>query len=175
MLAHEHAGRELAQAVVRARIAPPAAAAVGTAELWRYARREHGTPADFRIEAALRAQPRTAGRYRQMLRGMAMAHSPLAMAAGSGTYPDRAVGGYRLRVIEDPDAIYLVLQAEQDVVLPPTGLEVHGKSGGKEGLVRILLSAPVRGHITVVLDRHDTAHATLLAYLAEAGSELFLL
>jgi hypothetical protein len=169
VLAHEQAFREMAYAARRT--PPPPEPAVSVAELWGYTRRPHNAPADLRIESALRNDKRTAARYRAILRDVALAHSPLAMAAGSGTIPDRQVGQFLLRVIDDADSAYLVLSTEGAGAPSPAALEVHGS----DGLVRIELSAPVRGHITVALEDKNPDHTNLLKLLGVSSSELFLL
>jgi hypothetical protein len=119
----------------------------------------------------LRSDACTAERYRQLLRGAAFAHSPLAMAAATGTYPERTVGDFRLRVIEDPDAIYLVLSADHDGATPPSSIEAH--RGGR--FVRVELSPAVRGHITIMLERENPRHSDLLDLLGDPSCELFLM
>jgi hypothetical protein len=170
-LAHESVSRELIRALARREAASAAPATPSVDELWRYARRPPRAPADLRIEAALRSDARTAARYRQLMRGAAIAHSPLAMAAATGAFPERKVGDFRLRVVEDPDATYLVLSADHAGVTPPSSIEAHGDGR----LVRIELSPAVRGHITIMLERAKSDHSVLIDLLRDPGCELFLM
>jgi hypothetical protein len=148
------------------------AAPVSTARLYAYARRNLGSPADLALEQALRREPAVARRYRHLLSGVAIAASPTAIAAASGRYPERQIGSWRLRVVEEHDAIYIVLSANSpDAAAAPEALDLQGADGGE----RLELSPPVRGHITVLLDRNEPRVARILSLLADTSCALYLL
>lgn len=144
---------------------------VSFARLLAYAERDANAPADFALEQALRRDASVALRFRRILEGRAIAMSHMAMAAASGLYPERRVGGYHLRVVDEGDALYVVLTSPKTDTQLPIALELLGEADRE----RLPLPTHVRGHITVPLDRTLPSYARLKALLRDPHTILFLL
>lgn len=144
---------------------------IGAGELVAYANRERGTPVDFRIERAIRTDQVVGRKYRRILMGAALGYSEMAMAAGTGAYPERKVGGFDLKVVEDGSDTYVVLSETRGSRSSPTMLEAIG---AKES-VRIPLSEPVRGHIQIAIDPANDELSRLLSLLGQPATELYLI
>lgn len=167
-LAHEQAARDLTAALLLAETSAPA---VDGAELVAYATRSKGSPVDFRIEKHVRSDPSAALRYRRIMQSKAIGYSQMAMAAGSGAVPDRKIGGFGLKVVEDGSDTYLILSQEANPSAAPTVLEAVGADDS----VRVPLSSPVRGHIQIIFDRQNDELVRLLKLLRQPNTELYLI
>lgn len=167
-LVNEQIARDL---VASMREQPAAENAIGAADLIAYARRDPDQPIDFRLERAIRSDASINKRYRRILQGASLGHSALAMAAGTGTYPERRIGTFDLRVVEDGSDTYVVLS---EIVAPPSS-PVALEAVGEADSVRIPLSDPVRGHIQIAIDPANEGLSRLLRLLGQPTTELFLL
>lgn len=168
LLTHEQAARDLTAAML---LASDTASTVGGADLVAYATRSKGSPVDFRIEKQVRGDARTALRYRRIMQSKALGYSHMAMAAGSGAVPDRKIGGFGLKVVEDGSDTYLILSQEANQPAAPTVLEAVGADDS----VRVPLSSPVRGHIQILFDRQNEELVRLLKLLRQPSTELYLI
>jgi hypothetical protein len=149
-----------------------AAAAPSARALLAYARRDHRAPADFMIEQAIRTDPAIARRYRNLLAGMAHAHSPVALAAATETVPSRELGEWRLRV-SAPEGLSPVLVIEQQASAPaPTAIEAVGPTGGP---IRLPLPEPVNQAIQLPLDDEVAELVAFHRLIADPATEIFLL
>lgn len=172
LLIHEEGARELDREVAARRAAEAGAKPGVTAyQLWQYAHREPGSPVDFGIERAVRTTPATATRYRRILSAEAKGYSEMAMAASTGRYPVRKVGSYEVRVIEDHDAVYVVVSRSEERLPSPSMMEVEGDAE----TVRLALPEAVRGHQQMIARPGDKTMESLLALLGETGSRVYLL
>jgi hypothetical protein len=167
-LAHEQAARDLTAAIL---LADTPAPAVSGADLVTYATRSKGAPVDFRIEKQVRSDPAVALRYRRIMQSKAIGYSQMAMAAGSGAVPDRKIGGFGLKVVEDGSDTYLILSQEANPSAAPTVPEAIGADDS----VRVPLSSPVRGHIQIIFDRQNEELVRLLKLLRQPNTELYLI
>lgn len=173
MLQHlisEQNARDIAALVAEHRRAA-GSGGIGAGELIAYANRERGTPVDFRIEKAIRSDPAVGRRYRRILMGAAVGYSEMAMAAGTGAYPERKVGGFDLKVVEDGADTYVVLSEMRGSRSTPSMLEAIGANES----VRIPLSEPVRGHIQIAIDPANDDLSRLLSLLGQPATELYLI
>lgn len=168
LLTQEQTARDLTAAIF---LAEPAAQTVSGADLVAYATRSRGAPVDFRMEKAVRSDARTALRYRRIMQSKALGYSHMAMAAGSGAIPERKIGGFGLKVVEDGSDTYLILSQEANQPAAPTVLEAVGS----EDSVRVPLSSPVRGHIQIIFDRQNEELVRLLKLLRQPSTELYLI
>ena len=147
------------------------AASLSMRALLAYAHRDHGAPADFSIEQAIRTDPAVARRYRNLLAGMARAHSPVALAAATDAVSSRVLGPWRLRV-SAPDGLSPVLVLEQQAPgQAPTAIEAVGPAGGP---VRLMLPEPVNQAIQLPLDADITELADFHRLIADPATEIFL-
>jgi hypothetical protein len=169
LLAQEQVARDLSAAVLLAEGAP--ADGVSGSDLVAYAMRDRRAPVDFRIERQIRSDARTALRYRRIMQSKALGYSEMAMAAGSGSVPERKIGGYGLKVVEDGTDTYLILSQEAGQPATPTVLEAVGKNDS----VRVPLSSPVRGHIQIIFDNQNSDLVRLLKLLGQPNTELYLI
>jgi len=161
----------------RAAGAVPAAAAVSAADLWRHATRRPGEPIDFAVAKALRDDADAAARYRKMLSGVAVASSPLALAASTTGGGGRTVGDFRLELVEDTPNLppLLILSAVAAGLDEADGMPGEIEVFGMDGPVRVELPPSVRGHIQMVLDPGDPDHQRLRSLLTEPTAEVFLI
>jgi hypothetical protein len=148
------------------------AASPSVRALLAYARRDRHAPADFAIEQAIRTDPAIARRYRNLLTGMAHAHSPVALAAATETVPSRVLGDWRLRV-SAPEGLSPVLVIEQQgAASAPTAIEAVGPAGGP---IRLPLPEPVNQAIQLPLDGNIAELAAFHRLIADPATEIFLL
>lgn len=143
---------------------------ISTYRLWTYARRDAGAPVSFEIEGRLRSDEATARRYRQILTSRSQGHSLTAMAAGTGQFPERQIGDFFLRVVDEGDATYIVISSAQGSDQMPSMLEARGRDDS----ARVPLPGAIRGHIQMIADRKDGQMNTLLDLLGAPDTELFL-
>jgi hypothetical protein len=140
--------------------------------LLAYARRDHGAPADFAIEQAIRTDPAVARRYGNLLEGLAIAFSPVALAAATDPVPSRVLGPWRLRVSQ-PEGLSPVLVLENLApATPPTAIEAVGPAGGP---IRLPLPEPVSGSIQLPLDSHFAELAAFHRLIADPETSIALL
>jgi hypothetical protein len=148
----------------------PAAASPSMRALLAYARRDRGAPADFAIEQALRTNPAVARRYRNLLTGMALAFSEVALAAATEPVPSRVLGEWRLEVAEQ-DGLSPVLVLEQQAPAPaPTVIEAVGVTGA----IRLMLPEPVNHTIQLPLDSDVAELADFHRLIADPATSVFL-
>jgi len=147
------------------------ATGISNSELVAYALRGPSAPMDFRIERVIRADRSVGLRYRRMLQSGAIGYSELAMAAGTGAYPERRVGAYDVKVVEDGPDKYVILSQLAGSSAGPQVLEAIGRDES----VRIPLSEAVRGHIQIAIDPANDDLSRLLRLLGEATTELYLI
>jgi hypothetical protein len=150
----------------------PAAASPSARALLAYARRNHRAPAEFAIEQAIRTDPDIARRYRNLLTGMARAHSPVALAAATETVPSRVLGEWRLRVSAPPGLSPVLVIEQQDAAPAPTAIEAVGPAGGP---IRLPLPEPVNQAIQLPLDSDVAELAAFHRLIADPATEIFLL
>jgi hypothetical protein len=140
--------------------------------LLAYVRRDHSAPADFAIERAIRTDPAVARRYRNLLAGMALAFSPVALAAATEPVPSRVLGQWRLRVSE-PEGLSPVLVLEPLAPSPaPTAIEAVGPSGGP---IRLMLPEPVNQAIQLPLDGEFAELAAFRRLIADPATSIALM
>ena len=135
-----------------------------------YAGRADG-PADLAIERALRAEPGAFAVYCRALGAVAHGFSPVAVAAGAGDVASRMVGPARLDVVEDGDALFLVIRPGENQPMPRQ-LEVRGADGTGG---RIGLGAAVRGILQVKLDRGNPDLVLIADLIGRPDSAVYLL
>jgi hypothetical protein len=164
LLAEVHIARQLSRVPAKA-----TARGLTPAELWAEARRVHGQPASLAVARALRNDPATAARYRQMLTTIAVAASPVALAASDGGV-DRRIGGATLRLLptQGDDAPLLVLQG----AVGAASLEMVGSMGE---CLRLALPPSDDGAMILSLGRDTPDADSALALLRDPGTALFLL
>jgi hypothetical protein len=172
-LAEQAVAADLFRATLdRAAAREGATAPLSMRTLLAYARRDHRAPPDFVIEQAIRTDPATARRYRNLLAGMAVAFSPVALAAATDPVPGRVLGQWRLRVSQ-PEGLSPVLVLESLGPAPaPTAIEAVGPAGGP---IRLPLPEPVRGSIQLPLDGHFAELAAFHRLIADPQTSIALL
>lgn len=170
-MACEHVARIAIRQLLEAAASSSSVSSIPAHQLWRYARRRPGEPADLKIEQALRSEPRTSTAYRRLLSGLASDYAPLAMAAATDAYPERSIGSHRLQVIDEGDAVYLVVSNMTEHASRPRMLVL----AGPEGEARIELPPAIRGFVTVPLSPRLAERKLILRLLAAVGTEIFLL
>ena len=149
-----------------------ATASLSMRALLSYARRDHRAPAIFAIEQAIRTDPTTAHRYRNLLAGMAIGFSPVALAAATDPVPSRVLGQWRLRVSQ-PQGLSPVLVLESLAPAPaPTAIEAVGPAGGP---IRLPLPDPVNQAIQLPLNGDVPELAAFHRLLADTDTQIFLL
>jgi hypothetical protein len=164
LLAEVHIARQLSRAP-----APTAVEGVTAADLWAEVRRDPGQPVSLAVARALRGHPETASRYRQMLSALAMASSPVALAASDGEV-DRRIGSARLRLlpVTNGDVPLVVLEGIADA----GSLEMVGHTGE---ILRLALPEPYAGTVILSLGPDFPQAAAALALLRDPGTALYLL
>ena len=143
------------------------------AELLAHARRAPGEPIDMATERHLRRDRGAMARYRRVLGGLAMAHSPVAMAAFSpGVAVERRMGDYTVTVVDDSEdaAPALVVTAPQGHRWPAS-IEAHLG----EDSVRLALPPPIGDGLTILLDPAIAETALLARLIRAPDCELYLL
>jgi hypothetical protein len=140
--------------------------------LLAYVRRDPGAPADFAIERAIRTDPAVARRYRNLLAGMALAFSAVALAAATEPVPSRVLGPWRLRVSE-PEGLSPVLVLEPLAPSPaPAAIEAVGPAGGP---IRLTLPEPVNQAIQLPLDGEFAELAAFRRLIADPATSIALM
>ena len=169
LLAELHGARVLARSARCGSAARGAtgAARVSDAALWRHARRRPGDAISLAVQRAL-ADVETGRRYRTMLAALAVAHSPVALAAADGTVR-RRVGRMVLELLQDGPPL-LVIHLD-GVDPPPTLLELVGADHS----VRLGLPPATDGALVLSLEGDLDVPARARAMLRDPATELFLL
>jgi len=144
---------------------------VTPSELWSYVRRGPQAPSSLVIERALRSSDKLLRRYHRMRASLEIATSPQAMAANTGKYPDRQIGKYRLRTVEEDDAMFVVISGPEGDDIFPTILEAESA----EERVRIGLPQPIRGHVQLKAAGKDSDMIRLMVLLESPKTSLSLL
>ena len=165
LLSEVHAARLLA------RDALSAAARPVTARLWAHARRPPGGAVALDVERAIRTDEAARRRYGAILAALAVAHSPVALAASGGAPVVRRLGGARLELLEggDGDVPLLALRDLGDPA--PSAIELHGRGE----IVRLALPAPSGGAAVIALDPALPEAASAAALLRDPATAIFLL
>src|SRR5262249_37301206 len=107
----------------------------------------------------------------RIMQSKALGYSQMAMAAGSGNVPERKIGGFGLKVVEDGSDTYLILSQEANQQAAPSVLEAVGKDDS----LSVPASSPVRGHIQIIFDRQNDELVRLLKLLSQPNTELYLI
>lgn len=145
---------------------------VSRAELWVYANREPGAPVDFRVEKAIRSDPRASGHYGRILALRTRGMSAMAAAAYDNSAAHRRLGDFTLDVVEEegsPPALVITRMAEGTPA--PTMLEAISI----EGVIRVGLPEEVDGTIVLDLPPEDQARDLLRLMLANPQAGVYLL
>jgi hypothetical protein len=168
LMAEMHIARQLSRASAPA-LAPALSGGITTAALWAEVRRAAGQPASLAVARALRGEPATAARYRQMLSAIALASSPVALAASDGAV-ERRIGSATLRLLptQDGDVPLLVLEGAPDAA----SLEMVGQAGES---LRLALPLSDQGAVILSLGPDFPQADAALALLRDPGTALFLL
>ncbi|MGL4236178.1 hypothetical protein [Tabrizicola sp.] len=163
LMAEVHIARQLSQAQ------PAVVRGVTPADLWAEVRRAAGDPASLAVARALRGDPAMASRYRQMLSAVALAASPVALAASDGEV-DRRIGSARLRLlpVTDGDVPLVVLEGAAEAA----SLEMVGHTGES---LRLALPEPDAGTVILSLGPDFPQADAALALLRDPGTALYLL
>jgi hypothetical protein len=173
LLALGHAARVLAREVsAKIRAEPSSERQPSWGELIAYAGRTPGDAVDAAVGQRLRRDPSGAARYRRVLTGLAIAYSPLALAAFSpGVAIERRIGEYMLTVVDDAEdaAPALVLTAAQGDRWPGSIEAHHGMES-----VRVALPPPGSAGIMILLDPGIPETALLGRLIREPDCELYL-
>jgi hypothetical protein len=150
-----------------------AAESVSMRELLDYVWRAPETPLNFAIEQAIRTDPATARRYRNLLKGMAQAFSSVASAAATEEVPSRIIGKWHLRVSAPQGQLpVLVLTQPQDIAHAPAAIEAVGPTGGP---IRLPLPDPVNQAIQLPLNDDVPELADFHRLLRDTDTQIFLL
>jgi hypothetical protein len=171
-LAEESVATELFWETVKPQLDPeaaPVASAPSMRALLAYARRSGGAPANLTIERAIRNNPAVALRYRNLLKGLARAASPVALAAAAGGVTMRNLGAWRLGIVEQ-DGESPVLMIEVGSAAAPTSIEAVGS----EGAVRLPLPEPINDTIQLLLDEEIAELATFRRLIADPATAVYL-
>lgn len=164
LLAELHAARHLT------RSRPSARPAISTADLWAHVRRAPDQPVSLTVQRLLRDDPSTARRYRAMVQGLAMAHSPVAMAASDGTVR-RSVGDMVVELLAETDENPLLVI--RNVPEPaPKAVELVADSGTA---LRLALPPQDGGAIIVSLATGGSDAGAALGLLQDPATAIFLL
>lgn len=164
LMAAIHIARQLSQAQGTERMQAPAAA-----ELWAEVRRAGSAPVSLAVARALREDEAAAARYRKMLAAVAVAHSPVALAASDGEVT-RRIGETVLRLLlaTGDGAPLLLLEGHQAA----TALEMVGEDGQT---LRLDLPQPDQDTVILALGPDLPETQVALDLLANPGTALYLL
>jgi len=172
---HEDQARRAAARLLLAAVAAqeaPEAAAVSRSDLWAHANREPGTPVDFRIEKAIRSEPRVMAQYGRLLSLKARGVSAMAAAAYDNSAAHRRLGDFTLDVVEEEGAPpALVIERLAEGAPAPTMIEAVSI----EGVVRVALPQEIDRHIVLDLPREDHERDLLRLMLANPAAGVYLL
>jgi hypothetical protein len=163
-LAEEAVATDLFWETVKPQLDPeaaPVASAPSMRALLAYARRSGGAPANLNPAVALR--------YRNLLKGLARAASPVALAAAAGGVTMRNLGAWRLGIVEQ-DGESPVLMIEVGSAPAPTSIEAVGS----EGAVRLPLPEPINDTIQLLLDEEIAELATFRRLIADPATAVYL-
>ena len=164
LLAELHAARHLTMAETGAR------ASISMADLWAHVRRAPDQPVSLTVQRLLRDDPSVARRYRAMVQGVAMAHSPGALAAADGTVR-RVVGDMVLELLAETDENpLLVIRNVPDP--SPKAVELVADSGTA---LRLALPPQDGGAIIVSLASGVPDARAALGLLQDPATAIFLL
>lgn len=150
----------------------PGAEAVSVRALLAYVWRAPDAPLDFAIEQAIRTDPATARRYRNLLSGMAQAFSERAIAANTDDVPSRVIGKWHLRVSAPPGQLPVLVLTQQDRAPAPVAIEAVRAA---EMPVRLPLPAPVNQAIQLPLNNDVPELAAFHHLLKDTDTQIFLL
>jgi hypothetical protein len=150
------------------RQATRAEVAVAPSDLWADLNRAPGTPVSLSVARALRQDARAAARYRRMLGAMALAHTPVALAASDGTAL-RRIGEATLRLLPGGEGTPPLLVIENTSA---GALELVGADGSTH---RLGLPAPDDGAVILALGRDFPDAANVLALIEAPDTALYLL
>jgi hypothetical protein len=163
LLAELHAARLLAT-----RPAARQAYAVTPADLWAELNRAPGSPVSLSIARTLRQDPQAAARYRRMLGFLAVAHSPVALAASDGS-AERRIGEAMLRLLPGVERTPPLLVIENTAA---AALELVGADGS---VLRLTLPAADEGTVILALGVDFPDAATAVALIQAPDTALYLL
>ena len=163
LLAELHVARALAL-----RPATRYAAGLTVADLWAELNRAPGAPVSLAVTRALRADPRTATRYRRMLEALSVAHAPVALAASDGVVL-RRIGAATLRLLPKADSAPPLLVIENTNA---AALELVGIDGS---VLRLALPPADEGTVILALGADFPDAATALALIEAPDTALYLL
>jgi hypothetical protein len=143
---------------------------IAASRLIAYAKRCDAV-ADLEIERLLRRNPRARMIHHRALTTRAQARSNMAMAAAGGTSVTRRVGAHRVELLEEADAVYLVIYlVNEETVL--AAIEARDSEGSG---ARLALGAPIGGIIQLRLDLSKPEPQQIHAALLRPDSSIFLL
>ena len=108
---------------------------------------------------------------RRRLRAHSRAHSAVARAASTTDDVARTVGPFRLELIEEPDAAFLVIRTEAGESAPERLDLVNDALGLVLGFD---LPAPVDGLVQLMLSLSDATTRSARDALRDPGTEIFL-
>jgi hypothetical protein len=151
----------------------PAAEAVSRRALLDYVWRDPDAPLDLAIERAIRDDPATAQRYRNLLKGMAQSFSERAIAAATDDVPSRMIGKWKLRVSAPQGQLPVLVLTHQDpTTSAPAAIEAVGAT---KGPIRLPLPDPVNQSIQLPLNDDVPELVAFHRLLAETDTQVFLL
>jgi hypothetical protein len=177
-LAEGHIARVLSHGVrervgAAAECARPAEEAPSVGALAAYAMRRPEDPVDLGLARHLRRDVGSLRRYRNILAGLARAHSPIALAAATPEPREvRRIGNYEVAVVDDaagsPPVLVIAGPVTQSL---PSMIEVHHEAD----IVRLALPPPVGERILVVLAPEVAETALLSRLVRRPDCRIYLL
>ena len=154
----------------RAELSDTASTPVRDLDLFRYAHRDPKAAVDLSMERLIRSDPEVNRRYSQMLDGIALQTSPVALAAATEGEIRREIGRARLRFVEAPDCSTIVLEIPQGDPIP-TQLDMIGE----DDMLRIPLVAPIDGLVQIPVDLKNENYGRVAALLRSPQTAIRLI
>lgn len=168
--ADKQAGRGLAEEAEAARAAGEAAAGPSQAALLRDVLAGRARPADLLVRADGSPVPLgTVALVRALLARESRAVSLAARAASSDGPLVRDVGGYAVEVVDEPDALFILVETGGREA--PRRLRLLDEQGC---LFELSLPEPVEGTVQLGIAASDPSYAALRVALADPTCALFL-
>ena len=108
---------------------------------------------------------------RQYLQGSSLGFSTVARAASTDTDVARTIGGFRLELVEESDAVFVIVSADADGQLPRHLTLIHEE---RTLSLDIPLGNPIGGVLQVGLDPSSGEDRRVIDLLRDPKTEIYL-
>ncbi|MCE7030205.1 hypothetical protein [Jiella avicenniae] len=108
---------------------------------------------------------------RQYLQSRSLAFSTVARAASTETDVARTVGGFRLELVEESDAVFVIVSPNADGELPRHLTLIHEE---KRLSLDIPLGNPIGGILQIGLDPRSAGDFRTIEFLKDPTTEIYL-